>query len=106
MTRQARPVIDRCKFLCDLLSAFSPEKAVVPHVHDSRQYYQPTADDVFKHRVVAGNEVADTPHMTDFLGFILHGPMGKASAYGAENSRFEPWCGSLHFCCAGKPVRV
>ena len=29
-----------------------------------------------------------------FLGFIPHGPMDKASAYGAEDSRFDPWCGS------------
>ena len=28
------------------------------------------------------------------LGFIPHGPMDKASAYGAEDSRFDPWCGS------------
>ena len=33
-----------------------------------------------------------------FLGFIPHGPMDKASAYGAEDSRFDPWCGSCMFC--------
>jgi len=33
-----------------------------------------------------------------FLGFIPHGPMDKASAYGAEDSRFDPWCGSPIFC--------
>jgi hypothetical protein len=32
-----------------------------------------------------------------FLGFIPHGPTDKASAYGAEDSRFDPWCGSPHF---------
>ena len=31
------------------------------------------------------------------MGFIPHGPMDKASAYGAEDSRFDPWCGSPVF---------
>ena len=34
----------------------------------------------------------------DLPGFIPHGPMDKASAYGAEDSRFDPWCGSPLLC--------
>ncbi len=78
---------------------------MVSHVHDRRQS-QPTADDLFKQRVVAGNGETDTSHMTIFLGFIPHGPMDKASAYGAEDSRFDPWCGSLHLCYAGRPIHA
>ena len=37
MIRQAQPVIDKCIFLCDVLSG---EHAVVPHMHDRRQSHQ------------------------------------------------------------------
>ena len=65
MTRQARPVINKRNFLCDVLSGGN---AVVPRMHDRRQFHQRTADVLFSQRVVAGNEVTDTPHMTIFLG--------------------------------------
>ena len=37
------------------------------------------------------------PQLTSSCGFVPHGPMDKASAYGAEDSRFDPWCGSHVF---------
>jgi len=103
MTRQAQSVIDKCNFLCDVLSC---KEAVVLHVHDRMRCHQPTPGNLFNQGVLARYEAAVTPHMKIFLGFIPHGPMDKASAYGAEDSRFDPWCGSLHFCHAGRPIRA
>ncbi|KAA6420744.1 MAG: hypothetical protein FRX49_09321 [Trebouxia sp. A1-2] len=62
-------LVQACLAVVFLLGELGEEVA-----QDSRQSHQPTADDLFNHRMVAGNGASDTPHMTIFLGFIPHGP--------------------------------
>ena len=52
---------------------------------------------------MAKNTKCTIPQEISSCGFVPHGPMDKASAYGAEDSRFDPWCGS-HFW--GHPTTV